>query len=72
MDGVALLGADLSLVSGVVVAGEELVPEPALQGVVHDDAEVEGANFVEGGRGREERRLGVGSEDDGLGAAAAR
>ena len=33
---------------------------------MHDGAEVERADLVEGGRGREQRRLGVGSEDDGL------
>ena len=69
VDGVAHLGADQGLVSEVVVAGDELVPEPAFAGAVHDGAEVERADLVEGGRGREQRRLGVGSEDDGPGPA---
>ena len=67
MDGVAHLGADQGLVSEVVVAGDELVPQPAFAGAAHDGAEVERANLVEGGRGREQRRLGVRPEDDGLG-----
>ena len=59
MDGVAHLGADQGLVSEVVVAGDEFVPQPAFAGAAHDDAEVEGADLVEGGRRREQRRFGI-------------
>ena len=69
VDGVAHLGADQGLVAEVVVAGDELVPELPFPGVAHDGAEVEGANLVEGRRRGEQRRLGVRSEDDGLGPA---
>ena len=66
MDGVAHLGADQGLVAEIVVAGDELVPALALAGVAHDSAQSERADVVEGCRGREQRRLGVVSEDDRL------
>ena len=52
VDGVAHLGADQGLVSEIVVAGDELVPELALPGAAHDGAQVERADLVEGRRGR--------------------
>ena len=64
VDGVAHLGADQGLVSEIVVAGDELVPELALPGAAHDGAQVERADLVEGRRGREQRRFGVRPEDD--------
>ena len=64
MDGIAHLGADQGLVSEIVVAGDELVPELALPGAAHDGAQVERADLVEGRRGREQRRFGVRPEDD--------
>ena len=69
MDSVAHLGADQALVSEVVAAGDELVPEPALSGLADDGAHVERADLVEGGRRGEQRRLGLRSEDEGLGPA---
>ena len=59
MDGIAHLGADQGLVSEIVVAGDELVPELALPGAAHDGAQVERTDLVEGRRGREQRRFGV-------------
>ena len=53
VDGVAHLGADQGLVSEIVVAGDELVPELALPGAAHDGAQVERTDLVEGRRGRE-------------------
>ena len=67
VDGVAHLGADQRLVSEVVVAGDELVPQPALAGLAHDGSQVERADLVEGGRCGEQRRLGVRSEDNRAG-----
>ena len=64
VDGVAHLGADQGLVSEIVVAGDELVPELALAGAAHDGAQVERTDLVEGRRGREQRRFGVRPEDD--------
>jgi len=49
VDGVADLGADQGLVSEVVVAGDELVPEPALAGVADGGMEAEGPDLIEGG-----------------------
>ena len=66
MDGIAHQGADQGLEAEIVVAGDELVPEPALPSAKHDDAEVEGADLVEGRRGRQQRRFGVRSEDHGV------
>ena len=66
VDGVAHLGADQGLVSEIVVAGDELVPQPALAGAVYDGADLQRTDLVEGRRNREQGRLGVGSEDDGL------
>ncbi len=66
MDGVTHPGADQGLVTEVVVAGDDLVPQFPFAGIGRDGAEVERATLVECGRGREQRRLGVGSEDDGL------
>ena len=66
VDGVAHLGADQGPVAEIVVAGDELVPQPSLAGAVHDGAHLQRADLVEGCRGREQRRLGVGSEDDRL------
>ena len=59
VDGVAHLGADQGLVSEIVVAGDELVPELPFPGAAHDGAQVERTDLVEGCRGREQRRLGV-------------
>ena len=67
VDGVAHLGADQGLVSEIVVAGDELVPELALPGAAHDGAQIERSDFVEGRRRGEQWRLGVRSEDDGPG-----
>ena len=66
VDGVAHLGADQGPVAEIVVAGDELVPQPSLAGAAHDGAHLQRADLVEGCRGREQRRLGVGSEDDRL------
>ena len=68
-DGVAHLGTDQGFVAEVVVAGDELVPQTALPGAAHDDAHLQRADLVEGRRGREQRRFGIGSEDDRLGPA---
>ena len=59
VDGVAHLGADQGLVSEIVVAGDELVPQPALAGLANDGAHLQRADLVEGGRGREQWRFGV-------------
>ena len=56
MDGIAHLGADQDLVSEIVVAGDELVPQLSLPGAADDGAQVERTDFVEGRRGREQRR----------------
>ena len=64
VDGVAHLGADEGLVAEVVVAGDELVPEPALAGSAHDDAHIEGADLIEGPGRRDEGLFGAGSEGD--------
>ena len=64
VDGVAHLGADEGLVAEVVVAGDELVPEPALAGSAHGDAHIERPDLIEGLGRRDEGRFGVGSEDD--------
>ena len=69
VNGVAHLGADQGLVSEVVVAGDELVPEPAFPGAVHDGAEVERADLVEGRRARGTAAARCRSEGDGLGPA---
>ena len=69
VDGVAHLGADQGLVAEIVVAGDELVPQLALAGPASDGPQVERADLVEGCRGREQRRLGVRSEDDRTGSA---
>ena len=66
VDGVAHLGADQGLVAEIVVAGDELVPALPFPSVAHDGAQIERADVVEGCRGREQRRLGVVSEDDRL------
>ena len=66
MDGVAHLGADQGLVSQIVVAGDELVPQLPFPGAAHDGAEVERANLVKGRRRGEQQRFGVGSEDGRL------
>ena len=71
VDGVAHLGADQGLVSEIVVAGDELVPELALPGAAHDGAQVERADLVEGRRGREQRRFGVRPEGRSAGAGSA-
>ena len=68
VDGVAHLGADEGLVAEVVVAGDELVPEPALLGAAGDGSELERADLVKGGGRREERRFGLLSEEDGAGS----
>ena len=49
-----------------MVAGDELVPQPAFTGAAHDGAHLQRADLVEGGRSGEQRGLGVGSEDDRL------
>ena len=67
MDGVAHLRADQGLVAEVVVAGDELVPQPALAGVAHDGAHLERADLVEGARRGKQRRLGLRPEGDGSG-----
>ena len=71
VDGVAHLGADQGRVSEIVVAGDELVPELPFPGATHDGVQVERTDLVEGCRGREQRRLGVRSEDDRPGPALA-
>ena len=71
VDGVAHLGADEGLVPEVVVACDELVPEPALAGSAHDDSHIEGADLIESLRRRDEGRLGVWSEDDRSGPVLA-
>ena len=63
MDGIAHLGADQGLVSKIVVAGDELVPELALGGLAHDGPQIERADLVERCRGREQRRFGVRPKD---------
>ena len=63
VDSVAHLGADQGLVAEVVVAGDELVPAPALAGVVDDGMKAEGPDLVEGRGRREQRWFGVGSEE---------
>ena len=50
-------------------SGRRTRSRASLPGCAHDGAEVEGANLVEGRRRGEQRRLGVRSEDDGLGPA---
>ena len=67
VDGVAHLGADEGLVAEVVVAGDELVPQPALARAADDGADLQRADLVESRGRREERRFGVLSEDDGSG-----
>ena len=64
VDGVAHLGADEGLVAEVVVAGDELVPEPALAGSAHGDVHIEGTDLVKGLGRRYEGRFGIWSEDD--------
>ena len=59
VDGVAHLGADEGLVAEIVVAGDELVPQPALGGA--DGADLQRADLVEG-RGRWEAGRGLGSD----------
>ena len=60
VDRVAHLGADQGLVAEIVLTGDKLVPQLALAGAAHDGAQVEGANVIEGGRRREQRRVGGG------------
>ena len=64
MDSVAHLGAAKGLLSEIVVAGDELVPEFALSGAAHAGPPVQWTDLVEGRRGREQRRFGVRPEDD--------
>ena len=52
VDGVTHLGADQSLVTEVVVAGDELVPPLALARVARDGPQAERADLIEGGRRR--------------------
>ena len=54
VDGVAHLGADEGLVAEIVVAGDELVPQPALPGAADDGADLQRADLAEG-RGRRGR-----------------
>ena len=64
VDGVAHLCAYQNSVTEVLVAGDELVPQPALlTRAAHD--QIEGTDLVEVSRGRERGWLGVGTDDDG-------